>query len=200
MTTAAKTSSDMFIVISITGTIGAGKGTVVDYLKKKYGFEHYSARTFLYTLVDAKKMERNRDSLKLVANKLRVKDRPAAVAIVLFEEAKCVGKNAIIESIHTEGEIQSLQSRKLPFMLLAVNADPKIRYVHIMSCGSKTDDVSFEDWTEQEQKEMASKDPTKQNLSCCMELVDVKILNNRTFEEFSKEIDKVTSKLMCTST
>eukprot|EP00940_MAST-03C_sp_MAST-3C-sp2_P001948 g1948.t1 len=200
MTTAAKTSSDAFIVIGITGTIGAGKGTVVDYLKKKYGFEHYSARTFLYTLVDAKKMERNRDSLRLVANELRAKDGPAAVAIALFEEAKRVGKNAIIESIRTEGEIQSLRSRKLPFVLLAVDADPKIRYARITSRGSKTDDVSFEDWTEQERKEMTSKDPTKQNLSRCMELADVKILNNGTFEEFSKEIDKVASKLMRTST
>ena len=33
------------IIIGITGTLGAGKGTVVEYLKKK-SFKHYSVRSF----------------------------------------------------------------------------------------------------------------------------------------------------------
>jgi dephospho-CoA kinase len=36
----------MFI-IGITGTIGAGKGTVVEYLVGQKGFDHYSVRSFL---------------------------------------------------------------------------------------------------------------------------------------------------------
>ena len=35
------------IIIGITGTLGAGKGTIVDYLCKKRGFLHYSVREFL---------------------------------------------------------------------------------------------------------------------------------------------------------
>lgn len=34
------------IIIGITGTLGAGKGTVVEYLKTK-GFKHFSVREFL---------------------------------------------------------------------------------------------------------------------------------------------------------
>ena len=34
------------IIIGITGTIGAGKGTIVELLIKK-GFKHYSVRDFL---------------------------------------------------------------------------------------------------------------------------------------------------------
>jgi len=34
------------IIIGITGTLGAGKGTVVEYLQEK-GFRHYSARGFI---------------------------------------------------------------------------------------------------------------------------------------------------------
>ena len=35
------------IVIGITGTIGAGKGTIVEYLVEKKGFLHFSVREFL---------------------------------------------------------------------------------------------------------------------------------------------------------
>ena len=72
------------IIIGITGTIGAGKGTVVDYLKKHHRFAHFSARQFLYKLIDEKGLERNRDNLTSTANALRKKDGPAAVTINLF--------------------------------------------------------------------------------------------------------------------
>ena len=35
------------ITIGITGTLGAGKGTIVEYLQKEKGFSHYSVRAFL---------------------------------------------------------------------------------------------------------------------------------------------------------
>ena len=35
------------IVIGITGTLGAGKGTIVDYLVKNKGFNHFSVRSFI---------------------------------------------------------------------------------------------------------------------------------------------------------
>jgi len=34
------------MIIGITGTLGAGKGTIVEILKKKW-FGHYSVREFL---------------------------------------------------------------------------------------------------------------------------------------------------------
>ena len=34
-------------IIGITGTLGAGKGTIVDYLVQKKGYVHYSVRSFI---------------------------------------------------------------------------------------------------------------------------------------------------------
>ena len=47
-------------IIGITGTMGAGKGTVVEYLVAKHGFKHYSARSVLNEMIQEKKMEPGR--------------------------------------------------------------------------------------------------------------------------------------------
>ena len=59
------------IIIGITGTLGAGKGTVVDYLVKEKGFRHYSVRAFLLEKIRDLGMPENRDSMHAVGNMLR---------------------------------------------------------------------------------------------------------------------------------
>ena len=56
------------LIIGITGTIGAGKGTVVDYLTSRYGFKHYSVRKYLTELLRYQGIEPNRDHFTALAN------------------------------------------------------------------------------------------------------------------------------------
>ena len=58
------------MIIGITGTLGAGKGTIVGFLKER-GFSHYSVREFLIEEINRRGLEANRDSMILVANDLR---------------------------------------------------------------------------------------------------------------------------------
>ncbi|PIY34687.1 MAG: hypothetical protein COZ08_00575, partial [Bacteroidetes bacterium CG_4_10_14_3_um_filter_42_6] len=67
------------VIIGITGTLGAGKGTLVDYLINKRGFAHYSAREFLIREITRQGLEVNRDTMTSVANKLRALHSPAYV-------------------------------------------------------------------------------------------------------------------------
>ena len=83
----------------------------------------------------------------------------------------------------------ALRQSGFPFTLLAVDADQKIRYDRAIGRGSSTDKVSFEKFQEQEAVEMTSTDPTKQNLGRCMELADVRLVNDGTVEEFHAQID-----------
>ena len=54
------------LIIGITGTLGAGKGTVVEYLVEKQGFDHYSVRSFLLKEINRRGMPENRDSICLL--------------------------------------------------------------------------------------------------------------------------------------
>ena len=60
------------MIIGITGTLGAGKGTIVECLLEK-GFKHYSVREFLVEEICKRGLEVNRNSMVLVANELRAR-------------------------------------------------------------------------------------------------------------------------------
>lgn len=176
-------------IIGITGTLGAGKGTIVDYLTTHHGFKHFSVRGYLIDVIKAKGMEVNRDTLTHTANELRAQNSPSFIAEELFEEARKSGENCIIESIRTVGEVNALQS-KGNFYLFSVDTDRKIRYDRIVLRASETDQVSFETFSANEEREMTSIDPNKQNLSACMQLADHHFTNNGTFEELYAQVDK----------
>lgn len=80
-------------IIGITGTIGAGKGTVVDYLKLK-GFQHYSARSLLLAELTKRGLENDRNAMRPLANELRQTYGPAYIAETLFQEAETAGGDA----------------------------------------------------------------------------------------------------------
>lgn len=178
------------IIIGITGTLGAGKGTIVDYLIQQRQFLHFSVRSYLIEEAQRRNMPINRDTFVVVANSLRAAHSPSFITDELFKRALESGQNAIIESIRTPGEVDSLR-QKGNFVLFAVDADPKIRYERIVSRNSETDHVSFETFIENEQREMTSDDPNKQNLSKCIAMADYTLLNNGDFEALYQQIDKI---------
>lgn len=175
-------------IIGITGTLGAGKGTIVDYLTKHHGFQHFSVRGYLSKIIKGKGEEINRDSLVATANELRAQNTPSFIAEELYREAKESGKDCIIESIRTVGEVNALHA-KGNFNLFAVDADQHLRYERIVERASETDKINFETFVENENREMNSTDPYKQNLSACMQLADFRFSNNGSFENLYAEID-----------
>ena len=177
------------IIIGITGTLGAGKGTIVDYLKTK-GFAHYSMSGFITREIERRGMPVNRDSMNLVARDLRTTHSPSYIAEALYDEAMRNGKDAVIESIHTEGEVQGLRG-KGNFFLFAIDADPELRYQRIALRGSSKDNISFEKFRADEAREMHGSDPTQQNLARCIELADHRLTNNGTVEDLYAQVDGI---------
>ena len=177
-------------VIGITGTIGAGKGTIVEYLTSKKGFLHYSVRAFLVEELERRKMPVNRDTMTSLANTLRAQNSPSYITDALHERAISTGKSAVIESIRTPGEIDSLRN-KGDFLLFAVDAKPETRYQRIIERKSETDSISWETFLANEKREMNSTDPNKQNLRKCIEMADYVFNNDESIDDLYAEVERV---------
>jgi dCMP deaminase len=180
------------MLVGITGTLGAGKGTVAGMLKKQ-SFSHYSVREFLNEEIIKRGLSANRDNQVTVANDLRKRNSPSYIVEQLMSRAEQQGGDAIIESIRCPGEAV-LFARPGAF-LLAVNAGPRTRYQRIRKRKSDTDDVSYEKFLEDEIRESASTDPSRQNLLRCISMADACILNDGTLPELKEQVTKACKEL-----
>ncbi len=178
------------LIIGITGTLGAGKGTIVDYLVQHHNFTHYSVRSYLTEKLIEQNRSVNRDEFVNLANQLRKDYSPSYIAEELYKQAKEDGGKAIIESLRTPGEVESLKEKSL-FYLFAVDADVKTRYYRVTQRASSTDSISLEKFIADEKREMTSSDSHKQNLAACFNMADYCFYNNGSREKLHKRTEAI---------
>ncbi len=179
------------MLIGITGTNGAGKGAVVEYLVGMKGFSRYTARTVILEALRERHLPETRSTMREVANELRKEHGAAYVIERLYDMAKDEGK-AVIESVRTIGEAEFLKAQHA--LLLAVDADRKLRYERVANKqGQELAHMSFDDFCEIEDREMASSEPWDMNVFGVMQLADARIENNGSVEELHQAIDQALS-------
>lgn len=181
------------MIVGITGTDGAGKGTVVNYLVTNKGFTHYSARNIFEEEFVKRGMESNRANMRLIANELRAKHGNDFVVTYYLDKMKKESvENAVIESIRTTAEADTLRNNN--GLLLAVDADQKLRYERIKGRGSSSDKVTFEEFIAQEKLEMNDPDPNGMQKAKVIKMADYIFMNDKSFAEMEDNIDKFLDK------
>lgn len=177
------------MIIGLTGTIGAGKGTVVEYLKK-IGFKHYSVRDFLVAEIEKRGMPMSRDSMTIIADQLREEYGPGYIMFQMLDKAKQVGGNSIIESIRAVGEIEALREKAPDFYLIAIDAPVEIRYERVIKRGSFTDHITFQKFLDDEAKESKHGEKWQKDLPTCIALSDVIIHNDTTVRALEEKVEE----------
>jgi dephospho-CoA kinase len=182
------------MLIGITGTDGSGKGTVVDYLISEKGFTHYSARAIYLEEIDRRGIEQSRANMRIVANDLRAEHGDDFLITYYLKKIKEEGtENAIIESIRAHSEAVTLKNSG--GILIAVDADQKLRFERVQERRSESDRVSFEEFVAHEAIELNDPDPHGMQKQKVIDMADYTILNNGTFEEFHAQIEAVYQKI-----
>lgn len=178
------------MIIGITGTDGAGKGTVVEYLVKEKGFIHYAARQLWIEEIARRGLEVKRENMRIVANDLRRQHGNNFLVTAYIQRMKEEEvENAIIESIRTTAETETLKANG--GMLLAVDADQHLRYERIVGRASESDRVTFEQFVAQEALEMNDPDPNGMQKAAVMAMADYIITNNGTLAELHASIENM---------
>lgn len=182
------------MIIGITGTDGAGKGTVVDYLVQEKGFEHYHARTLFIAEIEKQGLPNDRAHMRLVGNQLRAQHGNDFIVRLFLKQAATSGDAyVVIDSIRALAEAETLKANG--GILLAVDADQKLRYQRVQARQSSSDQVTFEQFQEQEALESDDPDPSGMQKAKVIEMADHVIENNGTLEELQQQVEEVLRKL-----
>ena len=180
------------MIIGITGTLGAGKGTVVTYLIER-GFAHYSSSGLLVEILEERGEQIDRDSMARTARELRALD-PAGVPKKNYARANLKkGVDAIFESLHTPKEALFIKS--VGGFILAVDADIETRYKRVVIRGSAKDNISYEKFLEQtKREELEDETATGHGIRGTMRLADFTLQNDGSVEELYAQIDEALKK------
>lgn len=181
------------MILGVTGTNGAGKGAVVDYLASEKGFAHYSVRDLIIEEVKRRGLELNRINIGETGTALRREHGSGYFVGEFMRRAQKAGqRDVVIESIRTLAEADAL--RKVGGFMVGVNAPEALRFERVMGRGSVTDRVTFEQFREQEDREYRPKDlndPTQMNVLGVLESADYSVINDSTLEELHQRVDKI---------
>jgi dCMP deaminase len=181
------------MIIGITGRNAAGKTEVCQYLQHR-GFEYHSLSDEIRDEVRARGLEATREVLIAVGNELRSRFGAGALAQRVLQR---LGRerNYVVDSIRNPAEVEVLRNRK-DFTLVAVEADPSVRFERGRLRAREGAAQTFEQFTQEEDQELVSADPAKQQLLATRRLADLVVNNDGTLADLHGQLDVVLPRLM----
>lgn len=177
------------MIIGIAGTIGSGKGTVVDYLKQKKNFAHYSSSGRLKEILDERGLAATRPHLSALADEL-MEQHAGGVLQLSHERAQANGDtDYILESIHRESEAAYVRS--IGGVILGIDADLTTRFERTQKRqeGEK-DNVTFEEFKAHAAREDDGATGTGPNIRAVLKSADYVVHNDGTLDELYAQVDE----------
>ena len=163
-------------IVGVAGTNGSGKDTLGHLLAER-GYTTVSLSDILRHDLDEQGLPHTRENLSHQSKKIRDARGDAGVALRALE-VHAEAKGLCITSIRTPGEAQILKDND--GVIIWIDADRKLRYERVLRAhrGRIEDQVTFEQFSEQEDAEM---NPTEQggglNMGGVKALADVTVDN-----------------------
>ncbi|MFH1643264.1 MAG: AAA family ATPase [Patescibacteria group bacterium] len=178
------------IVIGLTGEMGAGKDTLVNYLKEKH--DNIISLRFSTPLTETLKIffdEVKREDQQWLVNNLRERFGQDILAKAITKKIKSMTEDVVIlNGIRVWDEYSMV--KELGGVIVYVTTDAKIRWERMGERKEKADDKST--WEEFLKR---SQNATELFIAAIGEKADFKIENNGSLEEFHKKIDELMNKL-----
>ena len=183
------------IIVGLVGPIASGKGTVIEFLKKK-GYHAYSTSDVLKEEVKKRGLEVTRFNCNRISNELR--ETQGAAILAKWTAAIIERDNpeyAVVDAIRNPAEIEFLK-QKFNIKIIGVIADQKRRYEMFRARGTYVSEIqSFKKFKELDDREMKQEGEHKQQTKACLDLADTIIENNGTVEELKQKIEDFISLL-----
>jgi dephospho-CoA kinase len=178
-------------ILCFVGLIASGKDASKKYLEEKYGATSFRFSSILREALDALGIEKNRDNLITLSTWARQNFGEDLLAKTLTKKVGESDKEfIIIDGARRLSDLIYL--KKLPcFHLIAIEAEPKIRYQRSLSRNENVGDAekSYDTFLLDHEKE------TEITIPETMAVAEFKIDNNGELENLYNQIEEILSKL-----
>lgn len=178
-------------LIGLVGTPGTGKSYASEYIMERYGGEHIKFSDCLAHILHKLSLEKSRENMIKLSVILRKEFGEDIMSHAVASDALTSKQSIVlIDGIRRVEDLAAFKA--LPsFKLIAINADPKIRFKRIKDRREKSDDAELT-WEEFQQTERA---PTEVTIPEVMTHADYVIMNEGTKEDYEKKIDDIIADL-----
>lgn len=180
------------LILGLTGPFASGKGTVKEYVIKKYGARDCRFSTILRDVLSRVDLPTSRDNLIKISTVLRQTFGEDLLAKAIAKDASNLdSKIVVIDGIRRMTDIGHLINLN-HFVLVSVDADPKIRYERLVSRNENEGDgaKTFEGFLVDHERE------TEVTIPEVMSFAKEKINNDGDFDSLYKQIDTIISKYL----
>ncbi len=185
------------MLIGVVGLNGSGKDTIAEFLADRHGYSNRDlGQEIRNELSRLGKNHLDRNEMIALGNERRHKYGFNYWCRNAIESAN--SRDVVITSLRNPLEVEEIKNRNGAVM--EVFADQRLRFERTAERIRKNPDShgdiqSLEAFRAMEEKELRSDDPAKQQLIKYIEMADIRIDNNGTFEQLYRRIDEALSRL-----
>jgi len=178
------------LIIGVTGHPASGKDAVAEYLEEK-GFAHLSGGNILREKMKEKGMSVDRTSVREFAKEMRAK---VGNHYPYEELADMVSGDTVVSGLRNLAEMEVFK-RKFPdsFLCVGVDCPLEVRYERAASRGRIGDDVTFERFKEEEERERLE-DSGSHEVDKVIAEAHAVLDNSGTKEELFEKIEELLAK------
>ncbi len=182
------------MIIGLTGTIASGKDALADVLKN-HDFVYFSLSDEVREEAKLKGIELTRENLQKLGNAMRKEHGPSVFAKRVAMKIIDTHKNYVLNGIRIVEEIKEF--KKWPdFFLISVDAPSKIRFERLLKRNRESDPKTYEAFIKVDEADRGLINTgNPQEVEKCMQIADLKMINDGTIEEWNEKTKKLMEQL-----
>lgn len=180
------------LALGFVGYPASGKGTIIEYLKKKYEAVSFSVSDEIRAqLKEVGFDSSSRETLQATGNLLRKIYGDHVLAQRVAKKVKRAKDSFVaIDSIRNPGEVNFFKKNLKNFKLISVSTDPKLRFERLQKRGRVENQKTWKEFLISEENE-----DKKLGVGSTIKLADYCIENDGSFNVLYNKADKLMKEL-----